>query len=1155
MGLRKIIHQNILKMKKIYYLTLAAMLAGAGATGMASAKKFRALASPNAFSAAVAKKQSALTMSSVCNSPKGAALANSEPDAAISNTEGWGLLTGTDGKSWFYYQKFSVDPKRHTYTGSEFSVMNADNETLATIKVDIPDDKNVNVIEPFGSVTKKFFDRDEKTWEVMVFIHSYDASYKQYGEFRVYNQNGEIVRTYDADNALFVDYSEGFNSYQRIALVKAVEEEGVAKTQISVMQPCGWNEAPTVEKTLSVPSTLLNYSAGSYFNSFNIDGNPYFVFSHYEKPFFVDETVDDPIATSDNHFILEVYDKKFNQINTLSVPVAAEQGALYGMRSFGLFSDDASDMCKGTFSGDDKMNFIVTNQNYTVANDDYTYTFEVYNEDSQKIAVINQAVSSWQKLSDIPGKESQYGFIITGGSSEAIEMVNIPSCDVAATFSAMVGDAQLSDNFDRYPVGDEYQYVFGIGNGLYDEQKNVISRIGWFNKDCSVDHFVSFNIGQDGENFTPLVNGTVLNPYLFNTDNLHEYLFLAKIKNQQTGIIATELWVANENGVVLRKFKGDDTKGDMSVCDVLDNRLVVSFANQAKGTSSVDFYNLPFEKFEKGGEGTAASPYKVSTVGDLMMIAQNPSAYYELVNDIDMSNVEWSPIATFSGHFDGKNHKLLNLEPVSSAAHIGLFGQIIGTGETDRAEVKNLSFVKPSITVSAKTRNAGVLAGSAMAVAIDNVHVYGADIYGNSVDAPFGGIVGEASLYSSITSTDIDKLYLDAEQASNVGGLVGNLSTSSTINASSVVNGTIRGLSAVGGIAGTTDSNTSNITNAYYNGSVGGKNTVGGIVGSAGRSLITNCYVNNAELSVSEPNQWTNLVSLGAIAGYLEPDWANANKVIISGNVAGNDCSFIFLDKAENSHKGAHRIIGSTIADDAEAAGKTETGLASNYAAFPLVDAAETSGATTVNGETVTADALTEAFLSGIGFKFGANADSPWVAQTEALPKLYFQNSECVVSLDSHEILMDVDDEYVTLEVEVFGADDITGITFTSSDPETVSVSEPEIEDNYAEITLTALKPGKATITVAFGGQTATCQVIVTGDASVGSIDADALAIRYADGVVTADGAARIDAFSITGALVGSARADRLSVDAKGLLIVVATGADGNRTISKIIAK
>lgn len=53
-----------------------------------------------------------------------------------------------------------------------------------------------------------------------------------------------------------------------------------------------------------------------------------------------------------------------------------------------------------------------------------------------------------------------------------------------------------------------------------------------------------------------------------------------------------------------------------------------------------------------------------------------------------------------------KTTNCLTLEPVSSAAHIGLFGQIIGTGETDRAEVKNLSFVKPSITVSAKTRNA-----------------------------------------------------------------------------------------------------------------------------------------------------------------------------------------------------------------------------------------------------------------------------------------------------------------------------------------------------------------------------------------------------------------------------------------------------------------
>ena len=1140
-------------MKKIYYLTLAAMLAGAGAAGHASAKKLHAMASPNAFTASVVKKQSALKQSVVHQSPVGAAVESVNPDAAISNAEGWGLLTGTDGKSWFYSQKFTIDPSRRTYTGSEFTVIDADNNQLATIKVDIPADKNVNVIEPFGTVTKKFFDRDEKTWEVLVFVHSYDAQYNQYGEFRVYNQNGEIVQTYEADNALFVDYSEGYNSYQRIVFVKGVVENGVAKTQLAVMQPCGWNDAPTVVKTLSVPTELLSYSAGAYFNSFNIDGNPYFVLSHYEKPFFVDSTADDPVATPDNHFLLEVYDKQLNNVKTITVPVAAEPGSLYGMRSFGLFSDDEKDMCKGTFTSDDKFNFIVTNQNYTTANDDYTYTFEVYNEDSQKVGVINQDVSSWQKLTDISGHDTQYGFLITGGTAEAIEMVDIPSCDLVATFPAMVGDAQLSDNFDRYPVGEGYQYVFGIGNGLYDEQKNVISRIGWFNTDGSVDHFVRINIGQDGENFTPLINGTVLNPYLFNTDSQHEYLFLAKIKNEGTGIIANELWVANDNGDVLRKFKGDDAKGDMSVCDVLDNRLVVSFANQSTGYYSVDFYNLPFDKFEKGGEGTAESPYQISTVGDLQLVSQNPSAYYELANDLDMTNVEWTPIATFSGHFDGKNHKISNLSVAYGASHIGLFGQIIGTSEADRAEVKNLTLVNTTASASTGTRNAGTLAGSAMAAAIDNVHIYDAEIYGSTVDAPMGGIVGEASLYTSITSSDINKLYLDAENAGNVGGLVGDLSTSSTISASSVVNGTVRGLSAVGGIAGTTDSNASNISNSYYTGSVGGKNTVGGIVGKAGRSKIENCYVDDAELSVSEPDQWTNVVSLGAIVGYLEPDWASSEDVIISGNVAGEDCEFLFLDKAAASHKGAHRIVGTTVADNSEASSKTEAGLASNYAAFGLVDASEAAGAATVNGETATAGTLNETFLAGIGFKFGENAESPWVAQTAGLPKLYFQNS-VVLSLDSSELLLAVDDEE-SLELTVFGVDDITGVTFTSSDPETVSVSEAEVDDNSAEVTLKALKPGKATITVAFGGQTVSCQVIVKGNAGVDNVVADTLAIRYADGVVTAEGAVRIDAYTTTGALAGTANADRLSVDAKGLLIVVATDADGHRSVSKIVAK
>lgn len=1143
-------------MKRIYYLTLAALLAGSTAVGQAAAGKFRQLAAPSAFAAKV-EKPGAFKHSAVRQSPAGAALAATEPDAAIKNAEGWGVLTGTDGKTWFYTQKFSVDASRRTYTGSEITVTNAENQQVGTINVTIDPTDNVNVIEPFGTVTTKFFDRNQNTWEVLVFIHKYDAYYNQYGEFRVYNQNGELLQTYEADNALFVDFSEGYNSYQRIVFVNSEYDGGEAKTTLDVMQPCGWNDAPTVVKQLSVNTELLSYSAGSYFNAFNIDGNPYFVLSHYEKPFFVDNTADDPVATPDNHYLLEVYDKQFNLVKTVTTPVAPEAGALYGMRCFGLFSDDATDMSRGLFSKDDKLNFIVTNQNYTPSNDDYVYTFDVYDEDSQKIATINQGVSVWQKLTDIPGKETQYGFIINGSTASSIEMVEIPSCNLVTTFQSMVGDAQLSDNFDRYPVGDSYQYVFGIGNGLFDDQQNVISRIGWFNTDGSVDHFVRINIGKDGENFTPLVTGTVLNPYLFNTDDQHEYLFLAKIKNEQTGLIANELWVANDNGDILRQFKGDDEKGDISVCDVLDNRLIVSYANQSTGYYSIDFYNLPFSKFEKGGEGTAESPYQIATVGDLQQIAQNPSAYYELANDIDMSNVEWNPISMFTGHLDGKNHKIvnLNISDAISTRHVGLFGQIVGNGEADRAEVNNLVFVNPILSLPRSVSNAGVLAGSATATAIENVHVYNGTIEGYYADGKVGGLVGDASLYTTIESTDVVNLELEAENADYVGGLVGNLETSSTINASSVSDSKVIGSVGVGGLVGATDSSTSNITNSYFDGSVEGENTVGGIVGKAGRSVIENCHVDAATLTVSKPDQWTSLLSLGCIAGSLETDWTGLTDILIKGNVVGSDCVILFNDEAGTADKkGVHRIVGSTVADNSEASGKTEVALADNYAARPLISASDDEGATTVDGATITDDDITTAFLSGLGFRFGTTADAPWVAEEGDLPILYYQTSVCVLSLSKSAIVMDVDDTQ-TLELDAVGVDDLTGVTFTSSNTDVVSVGEVDVDEEHAEVVLTALKPGKATITVEFGGQTLTCQVIVRGDAAVASVEADNLKIGYANGVVAADGAAGIEVYNTTGALVGKASADRLAVNAQGLLIVVATDADGHRTVSKVIAK
>ena len=44
----------------------------------------------------------------------------------------------------------------------------------------------------------------------------------------------------------------------------------------------------------------------------------------------------------------------------------------------------------------------------------------------------------------------------------------------------------------------------------------------------------------------------------------------------------------------------------------------------------------------------------------LKAIADNPGGAYRLMNDLDMSGVEWVPLA-FSGTFDGGGHTLYNL--------------------------------------------------------------------------------------------------------------------------------------------------------------------------------------------------------------------------------------------------------------------------------------------------------------------------------------------------------------------------------------------------------------------------------------------------------------------------------------------------------------
>ena len=99
-----------------------------------------------------------------------------------------------------------------------------------------------------------------------------------------------------------------------------------------------------------------------------------------------------------------------------------------------------------------------------------------------------------------------------------------------------------------------------------------------------------------------------------------------------------------------------------------------------------------------GGDGSAENPYKIASADQFAFLAQEINAgkdykgkSFSLLCDIDLNNLEWTPIGngehSFEGYFDGNHHIIENLkfsnvtkyffteeETKSTAGVIGLFG-------------------------------------------------------------------------------------------------------------------------------------------------------------------------------------------------------------------------------------------------------------------------------------------------------------------------------------------------------------------------------------------------------------------------------------------------------------------------------------------------
>lgn len=944
--------------------------------------------------------------------------------SAVTEATAFNFLDAPDGTSWCYTEDISWRADENDFGGYNYymssafiQIYDSQNQKVGDFTVEIPDGMTVNNIEPYGRITKKLFDLNANTFEVMVSLHEVTPDYTGREYVWIYQINGGKTVEFEG-NGIIVDASTNdWTLYQRLVLVHG-NDSLVNHSDVDIYRPATWGEdAPQIEHTFTLDDNLINYMDAPFLNFFNDGGKPYYVLSYYEKSFdvrdeegnmVVDSLTWMPEFTENNTFIIDTYDRYYNKVSSIQIPTTAPEWAAVRMMGLGAMSD--FDISRGKFTGDDQLNYVVMFEDATLQFETVC-SFVVYNQQGDSIGVLADNVGAyWNTLSSIDGVEDQMLFMTVEGEAYLVDLPSLQRTEMPTVIEELNG----SVNIDRYacmadPKG--YRYVMGINEGLTDETyTNVICRYAHLNSDFSVHRYVDVNMGPKAMTFVPLINEQTLNPYLFNTDDLREYIFLSKLqKGEEFGGTYNVLFIANDKGEIVETFnlEGDDLAGDIYSVTLLNygtpqQSLFVCFYNWDEDVCSLRYYSLPFTSFPAGGTGTAADPYLISSVGDLQQMVQHPSAHYRVACDFD-ADYHKASIPEFSGTLDGDGHTIQHLDVTSTHYYGGLLGAM------SDGSVSNLKFLAPRARVTSSNENFGLLSGYATTSRFEDIVVSGMEIISEGGASPVGGLVGSAMAETNVKGVLVHDSYIQGNNV--VGGIVGEMRTSSVVSASALTESAVEGNREVGGIIGVIGTG-SGVRDCFVSGSeVAGNSSLGLIAGysngttideAGGHGCLSHCIVSQSSV-VDLGNLHK---GLAAIVGYVEPQWGSSIKTVVNSNVSIDSYVALPVEGVSDEQMATiHAIAGYT--KDNEVSDKPgqvlkEEGLKDNF--VYLSPAAEPSStvyygggddATTPEGKLVAGEEIApQSFWTNLGFGFGSTNETPWVYTEGQAPVLYLLNPE-----------------------------------------------------------------------------------------------------------------------------------------------------------------
>lgn len=313
--------------------------------------------------------------------------------------------------------------------------------------------------------------------------------------------------------------------------------------------------------------------------------------------------------------------------------------------------------------------------------------------------------------------------------------------------------------------------------------------------------------------------------------------------------------------------------------------------NQIEGIFSVKHLAKAMYSFVpthfSGGDGTAANPYAIATVQDLLDLSTYVAskeeeflpfrtAHYIQIDDIDFEGStlpsigntnDAAPYSFFCGKFDGNGYKVSNVVIANTFSNkaTGFFGYIDG-----EAHIKNLKL--DHVTVNATTWNVATIVGCVQPTAtlglIENCTVTNASVKSSSNS--IAGIVGKL-MTGTIKNCSYQGSVSGGDQ--NVGGIAGQMNNTSVVSGCSF-KGTVTQVTSAkhqcGGIVGYVNTETGLVEGCTFEGTVTAAcGNVGGIAGAMkGGSTIKGCTVTSTA-KIEGGSIANNGIAVGGIVGYV----------------------------------------------------------------------------------------------------------------------------------------------------------------------------------------------------------------------------------------------------------------------------------------------